>query len=100
MTAESLSYQLTPTMKVGIVLNPTFGKELKITAKGPEVLGNDEVDRLLACVLIAIRALGRKHHAAKFRSHIPTHVRLDSDVKMFMGRLERTLQEGKETVED
>ena len=102
MTAENLAYPLTPTMTIVILGNPTFGKELKIVAKGPEVLGNDEVDKLLACILTAIRTLGRKQHANshRYRSNIPSQIRLRPDVKTFMGRLERSLKEGRETVED
>ena len=82
--------------------DPTPSRLLKIQAKGSEVLGNDEVNELLACLLEVVRIRRRKNnvYSRRFRTHVPTHVRLESDVKTFMGRLERTLREGKETVED
>ena len=82
--------------------DPTPSRLLKISAKGSEVLGNDEVNELLACLLEVVRIRKRKYspNSHLFRNHVPTHVRLEPDVKVFMGRLERTLREGKETVED
>ena len=93
---------MTPTVTIGIVRDPTPSRLLKIQAKGSEVLGNDEVNELLACLLEVVRIRKRKYSPQShlFRNHVPTHVRLDPDVKVFMGRLERTLREGKETVED
>ena len=93
---------MTPTVTIGIVRDPTPSRLLKISAKGSEVLGNDEVNELLACLLEVVRIRKRKYSPQShlFRNHVPTHVRLDPDVKVFMGRLERTLREGKETVED
>ena len=93
---------MTPTVTIGIVRDPTPSRLLKISAKGSEVLGNDEVNELLACLLEVVRIRKRKYSPQNhlFRNHVPTHVRLDPDVKVFMGRLERTLREGKETVED
>ena len=93
---------MTPTVMIGIVRDPTPSRLLKIQAKGSEVLGNDEVNELLACLLEVVRLRKRKNnwYSHRFRTHVPTHIRLDPDVKTFMGRLERTLREGKETVED
>ena len=97
-----ISYPLTPVVTIGIVRDPTPSRLLKIQAKGSEVLGNDEVNELLACLLEVVRIRKRKYSPQShlFRNHVPTHVRLEPDVKVFMGRLERTLREGKETVED
>ena len=93
---------MTPTVTIGIVRDTTPSRLLKISTKGSEVLGNDEVNELLACILEVVRIRKRKSnfYSRRFRTHVPTHVRLESDVKTFMGRLERTLREGKETVED
>ena len=97
-----LAYQLTPVVTIGIVRDPTPSRLLKISTKGSEVLGNDEVNELLACILEVVRIRKRKNnfYSHRFRNHVPVHIRVDPDVKSFMGRLERTLREGKETVED
>ena len=99
---EDFPYQVTSTFAVGIMRNPTSGKLLKVSAKGTEVLGHDELVGLLSCILYAIRSLSRKKYpnSRRYINRVPSTVWLEPDVKMLMGTLERSLREGKETVED
>ena len=74
---------------------------MKVSAKGSEVLGHDELMGLLGCILYAVRSLSRKKYpnSRKFANMIPSTVWLEPDVKALMGTLERALREGRETVE-
>ncbi len=102
MTADDFPYQLTTTITVGIVRNPTPGRLLKVHTKGTEVLGHDEIMGLLGCILYAVRSLSRKKYpnSRKFANMIPSTVWLEPDVKMLMGRLERAFKTGKESLEE
>lgn len=99
---KELSYQLTPTFTIGIVRDPIPDRLLTVTGRGSEVLGRDKIMDLLVFCHFAVRLLEKKRHpnSRKWRNIVPTHVRLEPDVKMLLGRLDRAFKEGRESLED
>lgn len=88
--------------------NPTAKKLLKVSSHGEkrkswttEILGLVEVGELEAVCRFARRSLQRKKYpnSRKYVNAVPKTVWLDEDEKIVLGRLERAIREGKETVD-